>query len=128
MHKIHMPAKLRVNTNYSHGIEAGPNMRFLAIAGQTGQGSDGSIADGIEAQADLAWGAVIEVLKEAGMGPEHLLHYTSYLTNPEDNDGYNRARIKWLGDIRPASTKVFISGLARPELLCEVQAFAAAPA
>ncbi len=128
MHKIHMPALLRANPNYSHGIEAGPNMRFLAIAGQTGQDSDGTIPDGIDAQANFAWRAVVEVLKEAGMGPEHLLHYTSYLINPEDNDGFNKARLKWLGDIRPASTKVFISGLARPQLLCEVQAFAAAPA
>lgn len=128
MHKRHMPARIPANPNYSHGIEAGPNMRFLAIAGQTGRDSDGTIPDGIEAQADLAWGAVIEVLTEAGMGPEHLLHYTSYLINPEDSAGYDKARLKWLGDVRPASTKVYISGLARPQFLCEVQAFAAAPA
>jgi hypothetical protein len=35
--------------------------------------------------------------------------------------------MRHLGASRPASTKIIVAGLARPELLCEVQAFAAAP-
>jgi hypothetical protein len=54
-----------------------------------------------------------------------LIHYSSFLVRRKDNDGYDKARVAALGGARPASTKVFISGLAKPELLCEVQAFAA---
>jgi 2-iminobutanoate/2-iminopropanoate deaminase len=60
------------------------------------------------------------------MGPEHIIHYTSYLVAGTDTKPYDEARLRHLGAARPASTKVYISGLARPELLCEVQAFAAA--
>jgi 2-iminobutanoate/2-iminopropanoate deaminase len=66
-------------------------------------------------------------LRDAGMGPEHIIHYTSYLVAGTDTKPYDEARLRHLGAARPASTKVYVSGLARPELLCEVQAFAAAP-
>ncbi len=68
------------------------------------------------------------VLAEAGMGPEHIIHYTSYLVAGTDSAHYDEALLRHLVEARPASTKVYISGLARPGLLCEVQAFAAAPA
>ena len=128
MHRQLAPANLRINPNYSQGIETAPNMRIVAVAGQTGQAADGSVAEGIAAQADQAWANVMAVLAEAGMGPQHIIHYTSYLVAGTDSVPYDEARLRHLGDARPASTKVYISGLARPELLCEVQAFAAAPA
>ncbi|MFT5538958.1 MAG: 2-iminobutanoate/2-iminopropanoate deaminase [Alphaproteobacteria bacterium] len=125
MHKQLKPAGLRDNPNYSQGIEAAPGSRLVAVAGQTGQRS-GSVPGGIAAQADLAWANVMTVLREAGMGPEHIIHYTSYLVAGTYTKPYDEARLRHLGAARPASTKVYISGLARPELLCEVQAFAAA--
>ncbi len=128
MHKKLAPEKLRINPNYSQGIETAPGMRIVAVAGQTGQGRDGSIPEGMGAQADRAWANVMTVLAEAGMGPEHIIHYTSFLVAGADTAPYDEARLRHLGTARPASTKVFISGLARPGLLCEVQAFAAAPA
>jgi 2-iminobutanoate/2-iminopropanoate deaminase len=126
MHRQLKPAGLRDNPNYSQGIEAQPGTRLVAVAGQTGQRTDGSVPEGIAAQADLAWANVMTVLAEAGMGPEHIIHYTSYLVAGTDTKPYDEARLRHLGAARPASTKVYISGLARPELLCEVQAFAAA--
>lgn len=128
MHRKLSPAGLRANPNYSQGIEAAAGMRIVAVAGQTGQHEDGTVAEGIAAQADLAWANVMKVLAEAGMGAEHIIHYTSYLVAGTDTGPYDEARLKRLGSARPASTKVYVSGLARPELLCEVQAFAAAPA
>ena len=126
MHRQLKPVGLRDNPNYSQGIEAAPGTRLVAVAGQTGQRTDGSVPEGIAAQADLAWANVMTVLAEAGMGPEHIIHYTSYLVAGTDTKPYDEARLRHLGAARPASTKVYISGLARPELLCEVQAFAAA--
>lgn len=128
MHKKLMPADLRANPNYSHGIEVAPGHRLVAVAGQTGQHGDGSVAEGISAQAALAWANVLAVLAEAGMGAEHIIHYTSYIVAGADAAAYDVARMRALGPHRPASTKIIVAGLARPELLCEVQAFAAAPA
>lgn len=127
MHRRLSPKGLRVNPNYSQGIEVAPGMRLVAVAGQTGQREDGSVPGDIGAQADLAWANVLAVLKEAAMGPEHIIHYTSYLVAGTDSKPYDEARMRHLGGARPASTKVFVSGLARPELLCEVQALAAGP-
>jgi 2-iminobutanoate/2-iminopropanoate deaminase len=124
-HHRHNPTSIAPAANYSHGIEVLPGARLLAIAGQVGRDAKGRIPSGIDAQATLAWANVKAVLKEAGMSVNDLVHYFSFLVRREDNAGYDKARIKALGSARPASTKVFISGLAQPELLCEVQAFAA---
>lgn len=125
VHRRHNPRSIPVNPNYSQGLEAAPGSRLLAIAGQVGRDAKGRIPAGIDAQATLAWSNVKAVLKAAGMDVNDLVHYFSFLVRREDNAGYDKARIKALGGARPSSTKVFISGLARPELLCEVQAFAA---
>jgi enamine deaminase RidA (YjgF/YER057c/UK114 family) len=125
VHRRHNPRSIPINPNYSQGLEAAPGSRLLAIAGQVGRDAKGRIPAGIDAQAKLAWANVKAVLKEAGMDVNDLVHYFSFLVRREDNAGYDKARIEALGNARPASTKVFISGLARPELLCEVQAIAA---
>ena len=124
-HRRLNPKSIAPGANYSHGVEVAPGARFLGIAGQVGRDADGNIPEGIEAQAALAWANVKAVLKDAGMDVGDIVHYFSFLVHREDNAGYDKARVAALGSARPASTKVFISGLARPELLCEVQAFAA---
>ncbi|HTI86093.1 MAG TPA: Rid family hydrolase [Alphaproteobacteria bacterium] len=123
--RVHNPPSIAPGTNYSHGIETAPGARHLAIAGQVGRDANGHVPDGIDAQATLAWANVRAVLESAGMTMNDIVHYFSFVVRREDNAGYDRARREALGDARPASTKVFISGLAQPELLCEVQAFAA---
>jgi 2-iminobutanoate/2-iminopropanoate deaminase len=121
----HNPASIAPSVNYSHGIEAPAGARLLGIAGQVGRDADGHIPDGIEAQATLAWANVKAVLAEAGMEMSDIVHYFSILVRREDSASYDKARVAALGDARPASTKIYISGLAQPQLLCEVQAFAA---
>jgi enamine deaminase RidA (YjgF/YER057c/UK114 family) len=123
--RVHNPSSIAPGTNYSHGIETAPGARLLAIAGQVGRDAKGHVPAGIEAQATLAWANVRAVLESAGMTLNDIVHYFSFVVRREDNAGYDRARREALGDARPASTKVFIFGLAQPELLCEVQAFAA---
>jgi 2-iminobutanoate/2-iminopropanoate deaminase len=123
--RVHNPPSIAPGTNYSHGIETAPGARLLAIAGQVGRDAQGHIPEGIEAQATLAWANVRAVLESAGMTMNDIVHYFSFVVRREDNAGYDRARREALGDARPASTKVFVSGLAQLELLCEVQAFAA---
>lgn len=121
----HNPPSIAPSANYSHGIEVPAGARLLGIAGQVGRDAHGRIPEGIEAQATLAWANVRAVLAAAGMEMADIVHYFSILVRREDNAGYDRARVAALGDARPASTKIYVSGLAQPELLCEVQVFAA---
>jgi enamine deaminase RidA (YjgF/YER057c/UK114 family) len=121
------PEGISGSPSYSHGVEVQGPARWLAIAGQVGRASDGSIPDGIEAQAEIAWSNIDRVLRDAGMAMADLASVTVYLVNRDDTAGFDAVRARWLGGMRPASTKLYISGLAHPKMLCEVQAFAAKP-
>jgi enamine deaminase RidA (YjgF/YER057c/UK114 family) len=90
-----------------------------------GRDKNGTIPDGIEAQAELTWRNVFAVLKEAGMSAQDLVEVNVYLINRADNAGFDKVRSQFLGSAKPASTKVYISGLSDPRLLCEIQARAA---
>lgn len=125
MHKTINPEGLSRSPSYSHGVLIEGPVRWLEIAGQVGREADGTIPDGIEAQAEIAWRNLSLILKDAGMEMSDLVSTTVYLVNRADNEGFDRVRGRWLGGVRPASTKLYISGLAHPSMLCEVQARAA---
>jgi enamine deaminase RidA (YjgF/YER057c/UK114 family) len=119
------PADMLLSNNFSQGVEVTSPMRWLSIAGQVGRDKNGTIPDGIEAQAELTWRNVFAVLKEAGMSAQDLVEVNVYLINRADNAGFDKVRSQFLGSAKPASTKVYISGLSDPRLLCEIQARAA---
>ena len=113
---------------YSQGIIVEGLRGLLFIAGQTASDRQGNVVGigDIRAQARKAFENVEAVLKEAGLGFEHLVKTTVYLTDRNYRDEYNRVRMELLpkGD-RPTSTLLIISGLARPEYLIEIEAVAA---
>jgi enamine deaminase RidA (YjgF/YER057c/UK114 family) len=110
---------------YSHGVEIPANARILYLAGQIGNAPDGSLPADIEGQADQCWKNIKAVLAAAGMGVEHLVKCTHFLTRAEDVPVYGNVRSRHLGEARPASTLLVISALARPGMLVEVEAIAA---
>lgn len=110
---------------YVHGLEVPPNARLFFVAGQTGMRPDGSIPASIEEQADQTWKNISAILAEGGMGIGDLVKVTSFLTRPEHLKQYGAVRDKYLGEHRPTTTLLVISGLARPEYLVEVEAIAA---
>lgn len=113
---------------YHHTVEVPGGSTWLAIAGQVGIDGEGKIASGGAAQSEQAFRNILACLEEHGMGKEDLVKLTSYLTDPRFVDAYRAARSAVLGDeIQPASTLVIVSGLASPELLVEVEAWAAKP-
>jgi len=114
--------------SYSHGVELDEPTRFLFGAGQAGVDADGRIGEGIEEQAALVWRNIGEVLRAADMGIEHLVQITMLLLDREDYPAARAVREGVLGDHRPASTLVYVNGLANPEWLIEIDFVAAAPA
>ncbi len=110
---------------YSHGVEIPANARVLYLAGQIGNARDGAMPADVEGQADQCWKNIKAVLAAAGMGVEHLVKCTHFLTRAEDVPAYGKVRSRHLGEARPASTLLVISALARPGMLVEVEAIAA---
>ena len=111
--------------NYTHSIEVDPNSKFLYVAGQTGVAQDGTIPDGIEAQAELVFDNINKVLAASGYGLEDVVFLKTFMTRREDRDGYQAIRSKFWGDIKSASTFLLVSGLANPKFLLEVEVIAA---
>ena len=109
---------------YSHGIEVPAGARTLHIAGVVGITPDGKMEIGFEAQHRRIWLNVIEVLKSADMGVEDLVRLNVFSLNPADVFMVSSGRQEFLGDHKPVSTYLAVSGLARPEFLVEMDAVA----
>ena len=110
---------------YSHSVEAPAGARMLYISGEIGFLPDGTLAEGIEAQAEAVWRNLETILADADMGIGDLIKITTYLTRPEDLGPAAAARARHLGDARPASATVIVARLVDPAMLIEIEAVAA---
>src|ERR687891_733245 len=81
---------------------------------------------GVEAQIEQAWRNMLSVLAAAGMGPRNLVKVTTFLINRADLPTARAVRDRMLQGAEPASTLVFVAGLASPEWQVEIEAIAAA--
>jgi enamine deaminase RidA (YjgF/YER057c/UK114 family) len=111
--------------SYSHGIEVPAGSRLVFGAGQTGVASDGRTGEGIEEQARLTWQNVTSVLAEAGLAISNIVHLNMLLVDRADQPAAMVIRDEFLGEHRPASTLMYVAGLARPEWLIEIDYIAA---
>lgn len=116
----------RSPASYTHGIEVQGDVRTLYISGQIGTLDDGSIARGINGQTEVVFDNLAAVLASAGMTLEHVVKTTVLLTRREDFPGFAEVRKLRFDGLKPASTLLFVSGLAHPDLLVEVEAIAVA--
>jgi enamine deaminase RidA (YjgF/YER057c/UK114 family) len=113
-------------SRYSHGVEAPAQARWLVISGQVGVSPEGEVQNGARAQIEQAWRNLLNVLQAGDMGPHDLVKVTIFLVD--------RAHLQTLRDIRdamlqgaaPASTLIYVAGLANPDWLVEIEAIAAA--
>ena len=108
-------------SRYSHGVEHRLAMRRLLISGQVGVRLDGTVPEGLEAQAELALDNLIAVLREAGMEVADLVRMTTYVTVPGAVATFRRVRDRRLAGHAPASTYIEVAGLASPRVLVETE-------
>ena len=113
--------------HYIHSIELPPNCRVLSVSGQVGVRPDGTVPEGIAAQTEVCWSNVVGILRANGMGVGNIFKVVQYLTRVEDRDAHMAVRNRYLGDHKPTSTLLFVSALAQPEFVVEVEVWAAAP-
>lgn len=111
---------------YSHTVSVPSDARWVAVAGQVGLSARGVLAKDIRRQAEQAFRNVLACLRENGMRKQDLVKLTVFLTDSRFIAEYRAARARVLGDaVRPASTLLIVAGLASPDMLIEVEAWAA---
>ena len=110
---------------YSHVVEVPAGARTLYISGQVGMRPDGTLPADCAGQAEQVWRNIAAILADGGMAMTDLVKITVFLTRPEDLAAFRTIRNQHLGDAVPASSLIFVSRLATPELLVEVEAIAA---
>jgi enamine deaminase RidA (YjgF/YER057c/UK114 family) len=98
--------------------------QWLHVAGQIGVDAHGSLAAGVQNQADAAWKNLLAILADADMGVQHLVKITTYLLDAKNLPAVNAVRKEYLDEHRPAATLVVVKELARPEWLFEIEATA----
>ena len=115
---------------YANGIAARGTQIF--VGGQIGWNSQQQFeTDDFVAQTGQALRNIVEVLREAGAGPEHMVRMTWYVT---DRDEYNR-RLAELGPVYreamgrnfPAMTCVEVAGLVEARAKVEIEVTAVVP-
>lgn len=100
------------------------------LRGQTGFDLDGNMVGvgDAAAQADNAMKCVQILLEEAGAKLEHICKTTIYITDRAYRDPVYQVIGKWLKGVYPCSTGLIVNGLARPEMLMEIDVEAVIPA
>lgn len=108
---------------------------FIFLSGAEARAEDTDVPpSGVGAQTELALSRVEQRLKEARASMDDVVKFVWYLTNREDEEAFYEARDGWLkkhapvlfGERSYAST-LLIVGLARPDMLVEVDCTAYIP-
>ncbi len=111
---------------YHHCAVIPARAQLITIAGQVGMYADGTMAEGIRGQAEVAFRNVLTALEAHRFTASDLVKLTIFITDRAFLEDMRVARNSVLGeDIKPPSTLLVVSGLASPEMLIEVEAIAA---
>ena len=115
--------------SYSHVAEVPPGTRLLFLAGQVGNRPDGSVPPAIEDQAVQALENIRLILAAEGSGPDQIVKLTFYAAaRPKSFEKISAKRAEMFKNTPPPpSTWVYVSALANPDYLIEIEATAAVP-
>ena len=100
--------------------------RTVWLAGQTATVDDNgkSLAGDFDGQVREVFSRLNQTLEEAGGSLADMVTMTVYITDARYGDRFTELRKEIFGDNFPASALITIAGLARPEMLVEVQGIA----
>jgi enamine deaminase RidA (YjgF/YER057c/UK114 family) len=109
-------------TSYSLAAVVQAGARRIIVSGQVGTGPDGSTPDDAAAQVENAYNNLRTVLRAHGLGLSDIVKVTVFLTDRALLGPYREVRGRVMGAHAPASTLLFVSGLADPKYLVEIEA------
>lgn len=120
------PSTVRAPTGYNHVIEIKNPERRVIIAGQVGVRPDGSIPDSGEEQIAQVFANLTAILAATGLTTDNLVKTTVFLTDRSLLTAFRAERTRVMGNLVPASTLLFVSGLADPRFVIEIEGEAVA--
>jgi 2-iminobutanoate/2-iminopropanoate deaminase len=100
--------------------------RIVWLAGQTA-GADAtgkSLAGDFDGQVREVFSRLAQTLEEAGGALRDMVTMTVFITDARFGDRFTQLRKEIFSDDFPASALITVAGLARPEMLVEVQGIA----
>ena len=111
---------------YSHVAKAGDT---VYIAGQIALDVDGNLVGkgDIEAQTHQVYANLQAIIEELGGSLEDIVKLTTYLTDRSHLEAFRRVRNRFFRVPFPPNTLLFVSGLAHPDYLVEIEAVAFLP-
>ena len=101
----------------------------IFLRGQTGMDLDGNMV-GVgdpAAQAESAMRCVKILLEEVGAKLEHICKTTIYVTDRKYREPVYQVVGRWLKGVYPCQTGLIVSGLAKPEMVMEIDVEAVIP-
>ena len=100
--------------------------RIVWLAGQVGAADafGRSLAGDFDGQVREVFSRLRQTLEEAGGSLADMVTMTVFITDARLGDRFTQLRKEIFGDNFPASALITVAGLARPELLVEVQGVA----
>lgn len=116
------PPAVRAPTGYAHAIEIRGAERRLIISGQVGMAADGSIPETGGGQIAQALANLRAVLEANEMTVMNVVKTTVFLTDRSLLGAYRAARTALFAEHAPASTLLFVAGLADPRFVVEIEA------
>ncbi|MEL7255704.1 MAG: RidA family protein [Pseudomonadota bacterium] len=108
---------------YAQALEVTNTTRRLYISGQAPLRPDGTLPDTFAGQAEAVWDNILAQLRAADMGPEHIVHATTYLTDRQNREENRDIRMAKLNGHTCAMT-VVLAGMFEDGWLLEIEAVA----
>jgi enamine deaminase RidA (YjgF/YER057c/UK114 family) len=94
----------------------------VLVAGTAPIWPDGSCDPDPEVQARRCFAIILEALRQAGAGAEHVVRTRVFITDAADADAIGRVHGAVFRDVRPAATMVVVAGLLDPRWKVEIEA------
>jgi enamine deaminase RidA (YjgF/YER057c/UK114 family) len=106
---------------FSQAVRAGDT---VWVSGQVGMDEKGTVAEGIENQARLAFQNLKRVLAEAGASLADVVELVTFHTSMGEIRGFAKVKAEFIPEDFPAWTAIGIKELVMPQLLVEIRATA----
>jgi enamine deaminase RidA (YjgF/YER057c/UK114 family) len=127
--KLHNPDTVAAPLGrYTHAVEVPPGAGLLFLSGQVPVAPDGTTPTTLADQADQVYANIAAILAARGVPTSNIVKLTTFVTEDDgEMDVVRKARAKYLGEHRPASTAVFVARLVDPAWKIEIDAVAVLP-
>ncbi|CAJ0895461.1 RutC family protein YjgH [Ralstonia sp. LMG 32965] len=97
------------------------------VSGQVGMGADMKVGDGMQAQAQIAFECLKDILEAAGAGLADVVELMTFHTDLRgEMEAFAAVKDKYFPSRYPSWTAVGVTQLALPELCIEIRAVAVA--